>query len=226
MADLIGSLLGFLFTLLILSYLLGDNPFFRLASSLFVGVAAGYAGASVWHTVVYPKLFLPLLSGDVVGNAYTLIPLALAAILLLKVRPSTARFGNVPMAYLVGVGAAVAIGGAVNGTLFPQTLASAVNLNPTLESPVSGGGLERVVGALVILVGTIATIAYFHFGASASASGPAARPALVAPLASVGQVFIAIAFGALYAGTVAASIAVLVGRVEYVWGFVRQFSGG
>lgn len=223
MADLIGSILGFVFTLLVLSYLLGDNPFFRLASHLFVGVAAGYAGASAWHTVVYPKLFMPLRSGDIVGNAFTLIPLALAAVLLLKLRPATARFGNAPMAYLVGVGAAVAVGGAVGGTLWPQALASAVNLNPAVSSPTSGDGLERVAGAIVILVGTVATVAYFHFGGRASPSGGVSRPAFVTPLAAVGQVFIAIAFGALFAGTVAASIAVLVGRVEYLWDFVKPF---
>ena len=43
MADLIGATLAFVLTLLTLSYLIGDNPLFRFAIHLFVGVASGIA---------------------------------------------------------------------------------------------------------------------------------------------------------------------------------------
>ena len=35
--DIIGAVLGAVFTLMVLSYLLGDNPLYRLALHLFVG---------------------------------------------------------------------------------------------------------------------------------------------------------------------------------------------
>ena len=43
--DLITGVISFLFTILIFSYLLGDNPLFRIASYIFVGVSAGYVAA-------------------------------------------------------------------------------------------------------------------------------------------------------------------------------------
>ena len=41
--DVVWSLISFLVTLFIFSYIFGDNLLFRLASYAFVGVAAGYA---------------------------------------------------------------------------------------------------------------------------------------------------------------------------------------
>ena len=58
--DFITGALSFLFTLLILSYLIGDNPLFKIAVYLFVGVASGYAAAVIIWQVLYPKLFMPL----------------------------------------------------------------------------------------------------------------------------------------------------------------------
>ena len=53
-----------------------------------------------------------------------LVGLVLGVLLLMKLSPRTARLGNVTIAFLVGVGAAVAVGGAVMGTLIPQTRAA------------------------------------------------------------------------------------------------------
>jgi hypothetical protein len=39
-------------------------------------------------------------------------------------------------------------------------------------------------------------------------------------LASVGQVFLALTFGAMFAGAISASIVVLAERVQFVWGVV------
>ena len=62
--DLIGALLGFLLTIFILSYIWGDNVLFRIATHLFVGVAAGYVTIVVIQNVILPQLFWPLLEGD------------------------------------------------------------------------------------------------------------------------------------------------------------------
>ncbi len=59
--DLISGVLSFLFTLLIFSYLLGDNPLFRIAVYIFVGVSSGYVAAVVWWQVIWPRLIYPLI---------------------------------------------------------------------------------------------------------------------------------------------------------------------
>jgi len=226
-AELIGTSLAFLLTLMTLSYFLGDNLLFRLAAHLFVGAAAGYAGAVAWSGVLRPRLVAPLLSGGVAGDPLILAPVLLAVLMLFKLSPSLARYGNISMGFLVGVGAAVAVGGAVTGTLLPQMqttmdLSGARTTEILAGAPASVIAVERVFDGVVILLGTIATLVYFHFGARPGPVTPAARPALIAPVAAAGQVFIAITFGAMFAGAMAASVAILGDRLQFLWSFLDQ----
>ena len=111
--DLVVGTVSFLLTFMILSYLIGDNPAFRVAVYLFIGVAAGYAASVAWWQVLWPRLMLPLLTGSFFERILAIIPLVLGVLLLMKLSPRTARLGGIPVAFLVGVGAAVAVGGAL-----------------------------------------------------------------------------------------------------------------
>src|SRR5258708_24143250 len=104
-ADLIAGGTAFLFTLMILSYLIGDNPLFRIAVFIFVGVSAGYVAAVAWWQVLWPDLFWPLLNGALMQRALLAVPLILSALLLLKVSPRLTRLGTPSLAFFVGVSA-------------------------------------------------------------------------------------------------------------------------
>lgn len=212
--DLLTGVVAFLLTIMVLSYLIGDNPFFRLAIHVFVGVAAGYAGAVAWHQVLWPKLFHPIVAGTWGQRLLAIIPLGLGILLLAKLSPRAARLGNPSMAYLVGVGAVVAVGGAVMGTIFPQTLAAA-----NLFTPSSIGWGERLFEGSIVLAGTISTLVFFHFGAKTTPEGPR-RGKLTQGLAWVGQIFVAITFGALFAGVYAAAMTALIERIHFLWTFL------
>ena len=75
--ELISGAIGLILTLLIFSYLIGDNPLFRLATYLFIGVSSGYAAAAIWHYVLIPKLFNPLRSSDPTQLLLAVIPFIL-----------------------------------------------------------------------------------------------------------------------------------------------------
>jgi hypothetical protein len=214
--DVIVGTVSFLLTIMVLSYLLGDNPLFRLAVYIFVGVAAGYAGAVAWHQVLWPKLFYPIVYGTLVQKLLAVVPLFLGILLLAKLSPRAARLGNPAMAYLVGVGAAVAIGGAVLGTIFPQTAATVNMFSLTGE-----GVGERLFESSIILVGTITTLVYFQFGAKTTATG-SRRGRLNAILGWIGQVFVAITFGTLFAGIYAAAMTALIERLSFLWTFLTS----
>src|SRR5215471_1232620 len=115
--NVIAGLVAFLFTILILSYLIGDNPLFRIAIYIFVGVSAGYVAVVAWWQVLWPNLLVPLVTGSSTQKAALLVPLLLGGMLLMKSWPSLSRLGMPAMGLLVGAGAAVAMAGAVSGTL-------------------------------------------------------------------------------------------------------------
>ena len=221
LADLLGGFVGLWLTLLVFSYLLGDNVLFRVAIHIFIGVAAGFSAVVAFYNVILPQLILPLLGGSQGERLLLLVPLVLSILLLAKISPRMARWGNVSMAYLVGVGAAVAIGGALLGTLFPQVEAT-INLFDLQFGQESGSSIFfQFVNGSIVLVGALTTLAYFHFGISAKSNQPSQRPAWIEWLAQIGKVFIAIAFGVLFAGVYSAALMALIERLYFIVDFVR-----
>lgn len=224
LADLVGGGLAFALTLMVFSYVLGDNPLFRVAIHLFIGVAAGLAGIMTVNSVLLPRLVAPLLASRREEHLLALVPLVLGVLLLAKLSPSTAGWGNLPVAYLVGVGAAAAIGGAVGGTLLPQVSASidSFDLRVALQRDENPG--FYLVNAIIVAAGTLTTLAYFHFGARQRPDQPPGRPAWIEELGRIGQVFLAVAFGVLFAGTISAALAALIERLSFLADFLRQLT--
>ncbi|HEY5901062.1 MAG TPA: hypothetical protein VIU39_00830 [Anaerolineales bacterium] len=217
--DLLTGALSFLFTILIFSYLLGDNPLFRVGTYIFVGVTGGYVAAVAMWQVIYPRLLYPLAYGDVREKALLAIPFLLSGLLLMKAWPRLSFIGTPAVAYLAGVGAAVAVGGAAAGTLVPQSLAT-INAFSLAGSEFP---LETLVNAGFILLGVVAALAYFHFSAQARPDGSTARFRPLEWLARAGGVFIAITLGVLYAGVFLASLAAFVERIASWSTFFASF---
>lgn len=215
--DLVGFFLSFMFTLLVFTYIVGDNSLFRLTINIFIGVAAGYAGSVAFYSVIWPRLVLPMMEGNRDEKMLAIIPLFLSGLLLTKISPRLSRWGNLPMAYLVGAGAAAAIGGAVLGTLFPQVSAS-VNLFDRQAMAATGGSL---LNSALILLGVISTLAFFHFGARARSAQAAERQRWIESLGQMGQIFVAITLGVLFAGIYAAALAALIERLASLVNFIK-----
>jgi hypothetical protein len=217
--DLITGALSFLFTILIFSYLLGDNPLFRIGTYIFVGVTGGYVAAVAMWQVIYPRLLYPLANGDLRQKALLAIPLLLSGLLLMKAWPRLSPIGTPAAAYLAGVGAAVAIGGAAAGTLVPQALAT-IN---SFSLAGSSFPLETLMNAGLVLVGVVTTLAYFHFSAQSLPDGSVRRFRPVEWLARAGGVFIAITLGVLFAGVFMASLSAFVERITSWFSFFSSF---
>lgn len=232
--ELIGTILAALLTIMVLSYLIGDNPLFRLATYIFTGIAAGYAGSIAWHNILKPNLVDPILvegipgilDGSIFAGAQGRLIIGawiLLLMLLLKLSPSTSRWGSLPIVILVGVGAGVVVGGAITGTLIPQSISAVDSLNPTVVSTRTGEtGVERLVNVAIMLVGTICTLIYFQFTARRSPTGIGTRPPILSHLATVGRVFIAITFGTMYAGALSATLIVLSERMDFLVNLVTD----
>jgi hypothetical protein len=194
-----GIVFGAVLTLMVFTYLLGDNFLYRLALYLLVGGLLGY-------TLGVVLLFGLEVVSRLGGGEYALaFPLILGILLLVKGFPKYAYIGNFSIAFLVGVGAAIALGGALLGTLIPQIGAT----GRALSDP------SRLGQGLVVVFGTFCTLLAFDFTLTARK-----RPRLVEAAASlvrlVGRGFLIVAFGIAFAGALTASLSIFIGRVQYI----------
>jgi len=233
--DLTGTILGFLLTCMVLSYIFGDNPLFRFSIHLFIGAAAGFAGAVALRNVIFPNLIVPvfnLVGGDFsIPALLSLVPVILSLLMLAKLSSRLGPVGNVSMAFLVGVGAAVAIGGAVTGTLFPQTEAAMNQFDlTTLQGSDPADAFLDLIGRVISIVGTVATLIYFHFSTrqgDRQSGTNAQRSGWIESIALVGRIFIAVTFGVVFAGVYIAALTALIDRlnalIEYVFSILGFF---
>ena len=203
-------LIGFLLTILIFSYLWRDNPAYRLAVHLLVGVSAGYAVVVVFQDFLWP-VYTSMRADS--SNALWLIPVFFATLLLFKLAPRLAPLGSSAMALLVGVGGAVALVGAISGTLLPQVLTAS-------------RGVAGVLSALL----TIFILLYFRFTRTAQPGGDAGRnlyawanlPRWQQGVNAVGQAVLMITLGAIFAGVLSTSLVLLTDRIVY---FLNELGG-
>ncbi len=207
--EAIGIPLGVGLTFLILSYLVfDDNPLYKLALHIFIGALMGYSFGIVAREIVLTLFQLP-------NEHLLLVPLTLGLWLLgFKSIPRLAYVGNFAVAYLVGVGAAVALGGALLGALVPQVAATARALS---DAPLLDG--------LLIVVGTICTLMAFNFAVPKQGGLGGLWARGVGLLAGVGRIFLIFAFGVAFAGALTASLSILIGRIQYIIGFLVSLLG-
>lgn len=207
--EFISGAIGFLLTVMIFSYLIKDNPLFRIALYIFIGVASGYAATAVWHYILVPKLVQPFMALD----PLVIFPLILSFLVVTKLFPRV-FIGNFALAVLVGVGAAATIGGALIGTVIPQFGAAIEGFSAISE------GLEQFASGLfeggIMLVGTITTLAAFHFSAGRTADGTPKRHPILEGVAFLGRIFIAITLGALFAGVYMAALTAMIERLNFI----------
>jgi len=205
----ITGLIGFLLTIMVLSYLIGDNPLFRIAVYIFVGVSAGYVALVAFYQVIWPNLILPFFTLSLPAQGLLFIPLILSILMLAKISPRASWLGGPAVAYLAGVGAAVAVGGAVLGTIIPQVGAATNAFAP-------GHSFDAILFSGVTLLATIATLSYFHFGARRRDDGAVKRAFVIEAFAWVGRLFVALTLGALFAGVYIAALTALVERIHSI----------
>ena len=211
-ADTIGLIVGAVLTLFVFSYLLGDNPLYRLALHIFVGALAGYTLG-----IVIQDILRDMVWNQLPNNPLMVVPLVLGILLLIKGLPKYAYIGNFSIAYLVGVGTAVALGGALVGTLVPQVTATGQSL--TFAS------LPLFLNSVLIIAGTALTLMSFSFIEIQPSVVGDIWNQIIRVVRWVGQGFLIVAFGAVFAGSLTASLSIFIGRIQYLIDVFKSISG-
>ena len=207
--------IGALLTLMIFSFLYRDNPFYKFAEHLFVGVSAAY-----WMVIGIWSTLMPNLVGRIAPNAlqgvinmpedaqpqyHFIVPAIFGLLMLTRLVERISWLSRWAMAFVIGFAA---------GTNFTRYLQSDFvgqiynSMLPLVM--VNGGGVAvgATVSAIVLIIGVISALIYFFFSKEhTGAFGATSR---------LGIWFLMVAFGAAFGYTVMARISLLTGRMQYL----------
>jgi hypothetical protein len=200
---------GAVLTVMIFSYLLGDNFLYRIAISIFIGAAAAFVLIVAVESVLIPwyNVMLRNPGGDAPRFALGLIPFVPAFLLLFKFSPRLSRLGSVGLVALLGVGAALALWGAINGTLLPMSIDAA-------RRDQSVDPIPRTVNTLVSVIGTVTVLLYFTYLGVRRPSGEVEQPLFIRVPGVIGQIFIVVTLAATYALLMISALTALTGVIS------------
>lgn len=197
-------------TLFIFSFLYRDNPLFKLAEHLYIGITVGYSLAITIFNVWVPKVYEPLIA----FNFWPLVPALLGLCVL-------ARFFE-KISWLSRYGFAVIMGWA-SGLAIPVVLSSffITQLEGTIQ-PIFNMGSNGIIfsglpvgkdpiSLIILALGVFTTLFYFFFSIEHTGIGK--------KTAKVGIYFLMIYFGAAFGATVMGRFALLYGRFVDLYTF-------
>lgn len=209
-------------TFAILSFLIRDNPFYKLAEHIFVGISAGYGVVLVWHEAVLPIMLyrvFPSLGGDVTvhANYWVLVPMVLGLLMISRFIPKFAWLSRWPIAFVVGVTAGSSIPVVVQASILEQmsgTIKPFLFFRPLVLTDHAGAidwsrvAMFAAFNHLLLVIGVICVLSYFYFSQE--------HKRLLGVTSRIGIWFLMIAFGAGFGNTVMARISLLIGRVQFL----------
>lgn len=195
-----GIMVGAGLTLAMYSFLYKDNPVFKFAEHLYIGVSVGYILIVTIYDTLMPNLFTPLFNPGPEKDAklILIIPFALGVLMFARFVPKYAWLFRWSIAFLVGFGAGVAIPNIIKANILVQAQSSMVTVTAWWPTTC----------AVVALIGVVTVLLYFFF--SLEHKGP------IGKISKVGVLFLMISFGASFAYTVMARISLLIGRVNFL----------
>jgi len=205
----LGIITAVALTLAMYSFLYKDNPVFKIAENLFVGVAMGYWIIITWFNIlkpdVYEQLIVPLFKDT--GNApqyIVIIPTILGVFMLLRFSNKLSWLSRWSFAFVVGLGAGITIPNFIHAFILKQL---------TFDSLIAAS-LPDSINNFLILLGVVSVLIYFFFSLE--------HKGVLGGVSKIGVWFLMIAFGASFGFTVMARMSLLIGRIQFL---IRDWLG-
>jgi len=187
------TLIAAILTLFIFSFLYRDNPFYKFAEYLLVGISVGYLIVISIKTIVLPKLYYPIFRQ---GDLLYLIPGILGIFMFLRFFPKLSWLSRISMALIIGAGAGVSIPAVLQAQIYTQMKASM--------------GSYTSVNNIIVTLAVITTLSYFFFSRE--------HKGVLGFSAKIGIFFMMVFFGATFGYTVMSRVTLLIGRAQFLLG--------
>ena len=209
-----GEFLGALLTLGILSFLLGDNRFYRTVEAVMIGGIMAYALMEKWENVIKRDWVMPIVGGaQPGGNHWELVWLVLilpAALWYFVYSVKYRWLNRLVVALIIGCAVGPEFSKQV-GIIVPQVLDSIQPVWPFAADAATGqtvfdiGRFEHLVFVIVMILSLLYFIFFFR---------PKTR--LARGVSRAGRLAMMIGFGAMFANTVNTRLSWLTARFSFL----------
>jgi hypothetical protein len=205
---IVGAWLTAGLTLAMYSFLYGDNPFFKIAEHIYLGVSVGYLIVSTHYQYIMPKLWTPIRE----GHYELIVPALLGILILTRLIPRLAWLSRISFAAIMGYTAGLYVPTAVRQFLLPQVGNTIQPLNFAALGGVKNASfnwaaLGELVNGLLILIGVVAVLVHFFYSVE--------HKGAIKHTARLGVLFLMFAFGAMFGYTT-------MGRMSLLFGVTYQ----
>lgn len=204
--DSFGIVIAVGLTLAMYSFLYKDNPAFKIAENLYVGVALGYTVIITWYNAlkpdIYDPLFVPIFTKATEPEYLVIVPMILGIFMLMRISARLSWLSRWSFAFVVGLGSGLTIPNYIHTFILKQ-------LEPSMRPLFYGGESIYVsVNGILVLVGVVTVLLYFFF--SIEHKGP------IGVASKIGIYFLMVSFGASFGYTVMGRMSLLIGRMIFL----------
>ena len=214
----VGLWVAAFFTLAIFSFLYRDNPFYKIAEAVLVGVSAAYWMVVGFWDVIVPNLLgkiwpsmvqawaMPGLTGPEAERSLSyVVALVLGGMLLWRLSPKGGWIARWPLAFIIGTTAGLRLIAFLHGDFLVQIRNTIV---PLVVFQASGFDPWASLQNILLVAGVLACLVYFFFSFE--------HKGVIGATARVGIWILMITFGAAFGYTVMGRIALLAIRFEFL----------
>jgi hypothetical protein len=190
--EAISNFVAAILTLFIFSFLYKDNPFYKFAEALFIGVSMGYAIPLIYENAFMPFVYTPIF---VEHKFIIIIPAVMGSLYIFRFTKNLSWLSRYPIVF----------GMAIVGMGVPMSIHSSVLVQMrSAMLPMDN------FNTIIIFIGTVTILLYFFFSK--------AHRGFYGKVTNVGVWFLMVGFGASFGYTVMARISLLIGRIQFLVG--------
>ncbi len=198
LVDVIGIWAAVFVTLMVLSFLYKENPFYRLTEYVFIGLSSGYGFAAGLRLFINQALTPIFVDGSLVF----IIPVVLGALFYTQFTKKYSVFYRLPLSLAIGYGLGITIWSVMDAYFIRQVRATMI--------PLFTGNLLTTFDNLVLVLGTILSLSYFVLSREQKGSWGA--------ITRIGKYFVLITLGAVFGSTVLGRMQLIIQRIQFLVG--------